>query len=70
MALPAIGTNWFDHDRGRLWRVHMIARPHGGEQEITIAYSNGEQMGFELVSPDVWAERVADGRYELVVKEA
>ena len=46
----------------------MIARPDGGEQEITIAYSNGEQMGFELVSPDVWAERVADGRYVLVVK--
>jgi hypothetical protein len=32
----------------------MIAPPDGREQEITIAYSNGEQMGFELVSPDAW----------------
>ena len=56
-SLPEIGTNCFDHDRGRLWRVHMIARPDGGEQEITIAYSNGEQMGFELVSSVVYAER-------------
>jgi hypothetical protein len=65
-SLPTIATYWFDHDRGRLWRVHMIARPDGGEQEITIAYSNGKQMGFELVSPDAWAARVANGRYELV----
>ena len=32
----------------------------------TIACSNGDKMGFELFSPDAWAERVADGRYELV----
>ena len=44
----------------------MIARPEGGEQEITIANSNGERMGFELVSPDEWKDRDADGRYEFV----
>lgn len=32
----------------------------------TIACPNGDKMGFELVSPDAWAERVAEGRYELV----
>lgn len=63
-TLPEVGSNWFDHDRGRVWRIHMIAGGDYGVPEITSSYVNGEEMGFELLSE--WSARLSTGRYELI----